>query len=184
MHTLLHSLARPMAAFSSALLFLALAAPMYGQGALELKSQAFAAGTTIPQLYSCDGQDQSPPLSWTGVPKSAKSLALIVDDPDAPVGTFVHWVVYGLPPRLTQLDVGVKPAPTIPVGGLQGRNGRNRYGYAGPCPPPGTPHHYHFRLFVLDSSLDLQSGATAAELSEAMKGHRVASTELIGTFGR
>lgn len=156
----------------------------YAQDAVELKSSAFASGGAIPRQYSCEGEDYSPPLSWTGVPHSARSLALIVDDPDAPVGTWVHWVVYNLPAELRKLDEKVDKGPTIAGGGQQGRNDFRRYGYGGPCPPPGPTHHYHFRLYALDASLDLKSGATAAELKKAMEGHVVAGADLVGTYRR
>lgn len=165
-------------------LLLAFAEPAYAQATLKLSSSAFAPGSAIPKQYTCDGQDYSPALTWTGVPAAAKTLALIVDDPDAPMGTFVHWVVYNLPASVRQLDQDVAKAPTIAGGGQQGRNGFGRDGYRGPCPPPGPTHHYHFRLYALDTSLKLGPGAGAAEVEAATKGHVLASAELVGTYSR
>jgi Raf kinase inhibitor-like YbhB/YbcL family protein len=155
------------------------------QSVLTISSPAFENGGTIPTKYTCSGENVSPPLGWKGTPETAKSLVLIVSDPDAPNGTFIHWVVYNLPARLNQLaeDIDAKP-PVIPGGGEQGKNHTGKYGYFGPCPPPGSTHHYHFRLIALDESLKLQAGATADELEAAMKGHVAGEGELIGTFGR
>jgi len=163
-------------------LLLACAEPAYAQATLKLSSSAFAPDSAIPKQHTCEGKDYSPALTWTGVPPSAKTLALIVDDPDAPRGTFVHWVVYNLPASIRQLDQNVAKAPTIAGGGQQGRNGFGRDGYRGPCPPPGPTHHYHFRLYALDTSLKLAPGATAAEVEAATKGHVLASAELVGTY--
>ncbi len=150
---------------------------------LTLASLAFVNGGSIPERYTCSGDNKSPALSWTGVPKSARSIVLIVDDPDAPRGTFVHWVVYNLSATSNGLSEGVATSASV-EGGEQGINGRGDNGYTGPCPPPGMPHHYHFRLYALDEKLDLKPGARAAQVEAALKGHVLASTELIGIFGR
>ncbi len=159
------------------------AANASAQSKMEIRTGAFAPGSSIPGKYTCSGENLSPPLAISGVPASAKSLALIVEDPDAPSGTFVHWVVYNLPPATTQIDAGVKQDAAMPGGGVQGRNDFGRLGYGGPCPPPGSPHHYHFRLFALNSQLMPQS-ATGPGVEEAMQNHIVTSTEIVGTFQR
>ncbi|MFZ0886855.1 MAG: YbhB/YbcL family Raf kinase inhibitor-like protein [Candidatus Binataceae bacterium] len=158
--------------------------PARAQSSLIVESAAFAQGAAIARVHTCEGADTSPPLSWKGVPASAKTIALIVDDPDAPRGTWVHWVIFDLPANITRLDEGVAKTATPANGAHQGVNDFGRLGYNGPCPPPGSPHHYHFRLFALDSALSLPSTATAADLRTASKGHVLATGELIGTFGR
>ncbi len=155
-----------------------------GSAVLGLSSPAFASGTTIPPEYTCRGADKSPPLGWSGVPERTKTLALIVEDPDAPSGTFVHWVAFNLPADSTELAGGVPQTATLARGGEQGMNDFGQVGYNGPCPPPGGPHHYHFRLFALDSTVGLKPGATASTLRKAMQGHVRAAADLIGTFGR
>lgn len=150
----------------------------------HLTSSAFAAGETIPKRYTCDAADQSPPLTWSAPPSGTRSLAMIVEDPDAPGGTFIHWVMYRIPPSTTELSAGVPRQAELSDGARQGRNSFRRVGYGGPCPPAGSPHHYHFRLFALDTSLELTSGASASELRSAMNGHILGQTELIGLYGR
>ncbi len=145
---------------------------------LSLRSAAFADGEPIPRRHTCEGEDLSPPLSWSGVPEGTRSLALIVDDPDAPAGTFVHWLAWGLDPARGGLGEG-EAAP------VEGRNGFGASGYRGPCPPPGHgPHRYFFRLFALDSELGLAAGASRAELERALEGHVLARAELAGTYER
>lgn len=144
---------------------------------LQLTSPSFQEGATIPTRYTCDGQNISPQLDWSGVPAGAKSLALIVDDPDAPAGTFVHWVLYDLAPDLTSLSEGTGS-------GIQGVNGFGKKAYGGPCPPRGKPHRYFFKLYALDVSLDLKPGASKADLEKAMRGHILAQGQLIGIYGR
>lgn len=153
---------------------------------LNVTSAAFAAGTAIPARYSCQSLDSgSPPLAWTGVPGDAKTLVLILEDPDAPHGTFIHWVLYNLPAGLSGLDAKVPLVERLPNGGLQGVNSLGQTGYMGPCPPRGsTPHHYHFELTALDTALDLKPGATAAQVKAAAQGHIKATGALIGTFAR
>jgi Raf kinase inhibitor-like YbhB/YbcL family protein len=150
---------------------------------LALTSPAFGNLGRIPERFSCLGDSKSPALKWTGVPDGTRSFALIVEDPDAPIGTFVHWVVYNLSSNSTALPEGV--SPQAPVGnGEQGTNGGGSIGYMGPCPPAGAPHHYHFRLFALDQKLALKAGATAQDVEAAMKGHVLGSAELVGIFQR
>jgi Raf kinase inhibitor-like YbhB/YbcL family protein len=145
---------------------------------MELTSSAFAGGQPIPQRHSCEGEDLSPPLSWTGVPEGAASLALIVDDPDAPRGTFTHWLGWGLDPVVGALEEG-EAAP------VEGRNDFGATGYRGPCPPPGHgPHRYFFRLHALADELELEPGAGRADLEQALAGRSVSVAELMGTYER
>jgi Raf kinase inhibitor-like YbhB/YbcL family protein len=135
---------------------------------LSIASPAFSHQGRIPQKHTCDGADVNPPLSIADVPEKARSLALIVDDPDAPAGTWVHWVVWNIGPGTKEI-----PENSVPQGALQGTNDFRKPGYGGPCPPSGT-HRYFFKLYALDASLSLKSGATKAELEKAMKGHFLA----------
>jgi len=151
---------------------------------LTITSPAFESGGRIPRINSCDGKDRSPALAWSGVPASAKTLALICDDPDAPVGTWVHWVLYDLPAGQAGLVEGIPTSPMLEGGARQGLNGWSRTGYGGPCPPPGKPHRYFFRLYALDAALSLSPGATKQEVLDAMKGHVVGQGELMGTYVR
>ena len=154
-----------------------------GRGVMQIQSTAFGEGDTIPKKHTCEGEDISPQLSWSGVPGEAKSLVMICDDPDAPAGTWVHWVVYDIPATRTELPKGI-PAVTHPeIGGVHGSNDFRRPGYGGPCPPGGT-HRYYFRLFALDATLDLEPGATKRQLQQAMSGHVLAQGELMGTCTR
>ena len=118
------------------------------------------------------------------MPPSAKSLALIVKDPDAPSGDFVHWVIFDIPTSVSSMSEGIPPAAKTVFGATQGQNGRGETGYTGPCPPPGKDHHYHFRLYALDKSLGLTSDADAAQVESAMQGHILAQTDLVGIFAR
>lgn len=149
---------------------------------MQLKSSAFNANDLIPSNYTCDGQDISPALSWDAPPAGTQSLVLIVDDPDAPMGTFVHWVLYNLPPDLQHLPEHVTAA-NLPNGALQGKNDFNRTRYGGPCPPGGT-HRYFFKLYAIDQPLTLPAGATKAQVLKAIEGHTLASTELVGRYSR
>ncbi|NOY77189.1 MAG: YbhB/YbcL family Raf kinase inhibitor-like protein [Calditrichaeota bacterium] len=151
--------------------------------ALQLISSAFEAGGMIPARYTCDGANVSPPLSWEGVPPNAKSLALICDDPDAPMGTWVHWVLFDLPTTITQLPEDVPPKKNLANSARQGLNDFRKIGYGGPCPPGGI-HRYFFRLYALDTFLNLPPGVTKAELLKAMEGHILEQAELIGKYGR
>lgn len=148
----------------------------------QLSSSAFSSGGAIPKNYTCDGSDVSPPLSWVGAP-AAQSFALIVDDPDAPAGTWAHWVLYNAPGSAKQFSEGVKKDEQLSDGTLQGRNDFRKTGYNGPCPPPGKPHRYFFKLYALDTKLNLKPGATKAEVESAIKGHIVGQAELMGKFG-
>jgi hypothetical protein len=148
-----------------------------------LRSPAFAQGQPIPQRYTCDGEDVSPPLAWEGAPQAA-AFVLIVDDPDAPMGTFTHWVLYNIPGQLTSLPEGLAKEGRLSQGMLQGRNDFGRLGYGGPCPPRGPAHRYYFRLYALHAPLDLPPGANKAQVLKAMEGHVLAWAELMGTYGR
>ncbi len=150
---------------------------------MKLTSLAFAEGNIIPSRYTCDGQEISPPLSWSDVPARAKALALIADDPDAPAGTWVHWVIFNLPGTLSGLSEHVPPDKAPRVGGVQGTNSWPAIGYGGPCPPSGT-HRYFFKLYALDSELSLTSSATAGDVQAAMKGHILAEAQLMGRYQR
>lgn len=151
---------------------------------LVLDSKAFPKGGEIPSKYTCSGDDISPALSWSGAPRDTKSFALIVEDPDAPSGTFTHWVVYDLPAGTHQLPGNVSKTDDLSGGGRQGRNDFRRVGYGGPCPPPGKPHRYFFKLYALNSTLGLAAGASKQDVEAAMHGHVLAQAELMGKFGR
>ncbi len=150
----------------------------------QLTTSAFPSQGTIPQKFTCDGSDVSPPLSWSGAPPGTQSFALIVDDPDAPVGTWVHWVLYDLPANTKELAEGVPKQEQLSNGARQGRNDFRKIGYGGPCPPPGKPHRYFFKLYALDKKLELKAGASKAEAESAMKGDILAQAELMGRYGR
>ena len=149
----------------------------------KLTSTAFKEGQPIPRQHTCDGVDVSPALEWSGAPPSAKTFALICDDPDAPSGTWVHWVLYNLPGDRIGLVENVPTTEKVPGDGLQGTNDFQKIGYGGPCPPSGT-HHYFFKLYALDGELSLKGGATKAEVLKAMEGQIVAQTQLMGTYRR
>ena len=151
--------------------------------AFTLQSSAFQNGGSIPKKFSCEAADVSPELSWSGVPEKTQSFALIADDPDAPMGTWVHWVIYDLPPNTAKLPEGV-PKQEQAASGAQGKNSSGKIGYGGPCPPPGKPHRYFFKLYALDSKLNLKPGARKPEVEAAMKGHVLAQAELMGKYGR
>jgi Raf kinase inhibitor-like YbhB/YbcL family protein len=151
---------------------------------LRLTSAAFSDGAAIPKKYTDDGEDVSPPLRWTEPPEGTQSFALVADDPDAPRGTWVHWVAYGIPASVRELPEGVPAEERIPQGGVQGRNDFDRLGYGGPAPPPGKPHRYFFKLYALDFMPDLPAGQTKAEVMQAIEDHVLAETQLMGTYGR
>jgi Raf kinase inhibitor-like YbhB/YbcL family protein len=155
-----------------------------GEDHMRLTSAAFADGDTIPARYTCSGEDVSPPLVWNNTPDGTASFALIGDDPDAPGRIWVHWVIYNIPSTSTSLDEEIPAQERLGDGSLQGRNDFRRIGYGGPCPPPGNPHRYFFKLYALDSQLELGPGVTKAELEAAMEGHILAEAQLMGTFGR
>jgi Raf kinase inhibitor-like YbhB/YbcL family protein len=149
---------------------------------MQITSTAFAEGQPIPNQYTCAGQDMSPPLAWSGAPAGTKSFALVADDPDAPMGTWVHWVIFNLPPTAAALGEDTPPSPELPDGSKQGINDFGRPGYGGPCPPPGKPHRYFFKIYALDVALNLKSGATKKELLRAMEGHVLAQGQLMGMY--
>jgi len=151
---------------------------------LSITSTAFSDGQPIPRKYTCQGSDLSPPLAWTNIPAITKSFALIMDDPDAPVGTWVHWVLYDLPPAAAGLPEDVAKTQVLANGAKQGLNTWPRLGYGGPCPPPGKPHRYLFKIYALDTMLDLKPGATKKDVEAAMKGHVLAEGQLMGTYQR
>jgi Raf kinase inhibitor-like YbhB/YbcL family protein len=135
-------------------------------------------------MYTCEGRDVSPPLKWASVPAATKSFAVVCDDPDAPGGIWVHWVLYNISPKARELPEAIPRDNTLKDGSCQGTNDFPFVGYGGPCPPRGKPHRYFFKVYALDARLDLKPGVTKEELLRAMKGHVLGSGELIGTFGR
>lgn len=150
---------------------------------LKITSSAFDEGGMIPKQYTCDGANISPPLRWTSVPLGTKSLALICDDPDAPMGIWVHWIIFNLPTNINELPESIPPQKTLENGAKQGINDFPKIGYAGPCPPSGT-HRYYFKLYALDTEIDLDAGATKRELLKAIKGHILAEGQLMGRYKR
>jgi Raf kinase inhibitor-like YbhB/YbcL family protein len=147
-----------------------------------ITSPEFASGKPVPRPYTCDGGDRSPPLRWSEPPTGTRSLTLIVDDPDAPGGTWVHWVLYNLPVTTRSLPEAVAVDANGPDGSRQGRNSFGRLGYGGPCPPAGSTHHYFFRLYALDIDANVPAEATAGQLQSAMDKHILAYAELVGTY--
>jgi Raf kinase inhibitor-like YbhB/YbcL family protein len=150
---------------------------------IKISSPAFQEGGMIPERYTCDGDDISPPLSWEAIPEGAKSLALIVDDPDAPGGTFVHWVLYDLPADLEGLPENLPPGKGFPIGGTEGINSTESTGYTGLCPPRGT-HRYFFKVYALDKKLNLPAGETRDRVLQAMEGHVLGQGQLMGRYKR
>jgi Raf kinase inhibitor-like YbhB/YbcL family protein len=154
-----------------------------GELTMTLTSPAFAHGEAIPRQYTCDGSDTSPALTWSGAPAGTQSFALICDDPDAPAGIWVHWVLYDIPVSVTSLEEGIASVNHPDSGGTHGTTSFRRLGYGGPCPPGGT-HRYYFKLYALDTILDLSPGATKRQLVQAMEGHILAEAQLMGTYTR
>ena len=152
-------------------------------GNMELISSTFNEGGMIPGMYTCDGADVSPPLKWGALPAGTKSLAIICDDPDAPVGTWVHWVYYDIPAVAEGLPEEVATDEHPAEGGTQGLNDFRKIGYGGPCPPGGT-HRYYFKLYALDTTLNLSSGATKKQLLKEMENHIIGQTQLMGKYRR
>ena len=150
---------------------------------LEITSPAFKEGEMIPKLYTCQGKDGSPPLKVASVVKESRSLVLIMDDPDAPGRTWVHWVLFNLPPDTTSISEAIPAQPTLSNGAVHGANswGKKKIGYGGPCPPSGT-HRYYFKIYALDTKLDLKPGATKDQVEKAMKGHVIAEGQFMGKY--
>lgn len=152
--------------------------------AFSITSSAFSPNGTIPRRHTCDGENLSPALSWSGAPEGTQTFALIMDDPDAPRGVFTHWVLFNLPGSTTSLPEGVPARERLDNGAVHGQTSAGRMGYEGPCPPPGRPHRYRFFLYALDTSLDLKPGATKQAVLQAIQGHILAEAQLVGTYGR
>jgi Raf kinase inhibitor-like YbhB/YbcL family protein len=150
---------------------------------VKITSNAFNEGGMIPARYTCDGQNVSPPLAWTGTPENCKSLALICDDPDAPVGVWVHWVLFNIPVGVTELPENISPDKILKNGALQGKNDFRKIGYGGPCPPGGM-HRYFFKIYALDTEIQLGPGSTKAEVLKAMEGHILDKGQLICKYRR
>ncbi|MGB8953700.1 MAG: YbhB/YbcL family Raf kinase inhibitor-like protein [Candidatus Aminicenantales bacterium] len=150
---------------------------------VKITSSAFLDGEMIPSKFTCDGEDVSPPLAWTSTPDGTESSALIFDDPDAPMGTWVHWVIFNIPANVHELPEGVSKQKELKNGALQGRNDFGNIGYGGPCPPRGT-HRYYFKFYAIDTVLNLSPGATKAQLLIAMEGHVLAQGQLMGRYQR
>lgn len=161
-----------------------LAAELNQKARMQLTSSAFSEGSPIPAKYTCTDKNISPPLKWSGVPANTKSLALITDDPDAPMGTWVHWVLYDLPATTSELPEDVAKSQYVAGGARQGLNSFKHLGYGGPCPPPGKAHRYFFKLYALDTQLELKPGASKKEVESAMDRHVLAEGQLMGTYKR
>ncbi len=151
---------------------------------IRLTSSAFLNCESIPRDFTGDGQNMSPPLAWSGIPANTRSIAVIADDPDAPRGTWVHWVIYNIPPEATSITLNVPTSETLPNGAQQGINDFRQVGYGGPCPPPGKPHRYLFRIYALDTVLQLKGKATKQALVDAMRGHILDEGQLMGMYAR
>lgn len=152
--------------------------------AFAISTKAFSEGGSIPGKYTCDGADLSPELSWQNAPAGTESFALIADDPDAPGGTWTHWVLWNVPASVAGLPEGVAKNESLDDGTRQGKNDFKRIGYGGPCPPPGKPHRYFFKLYALGTTLDLKAGAGRNELERAMQGHVLSEAQVVGTYER
>jgi Raf kinase inhibitor-like YbhB/YbcL family protein len=149
-----------------------------------IRTGAFLNGAAIPAKYTCSGANISPDLEWSDPPKDAKSLALIVDDPDAPGGTWTHWIIWDIPPHAPGLPEAVPHGELLQSGARQGKNDFGKTGYGGPCPPPGKTHRYFFRMYSLDHVLELKAGSERPDLEDAMKRHILTQAEWMGTFKR
>ena len=161
-------------------------APVQGGRAMSfaLSSKSFSNGADIPQKFTCEGADVSPELSWNDAPAGTNGFGLIADDPDAPAGTWTHWVLYDVPPQTNHLAEGLPKQEQLPDGAHQGRNDFGKIGYNGPCPPPGKPHRYYFKLYALDQKLNLKPGTSKQQVERAMEGHTLAKAELMGRYKR
>lgn len=151
---------------------------------MQVSSTAFQRGGLIPEQYTADGRNMSPPLTWSGAPENTQSFALICDDPDAPRGIWVHWVIFNIPGTTTRLGESVPIQKELSTGARQGTNDFRRIGYGGPAPPPGKPHRYFFKLYALDTMLDLREGSNKQQLLDAMKGHTLAECNYMGRYER
>ena len=150
---------------------------------IKLTSTAFKEGELIPKKYTCDGRNVSPPLEWIGTPVATQSIALICDDPDAPIGTWVHWIIFNIPASAKTLSENIPPNKVFEDGTAQGNNDFRKIGYGGPCPPGGT-HRYFFKIYALDKRIELTPGATKDELIKEMEGHILAEGGLMGKYSR
>jgi Raf kinase inhibitor-like YbhB/YbcL family protein len=150
---------------------------------IKIESSAFKDGEMIPSKYTCDGENISPQLKWSNFPAETKCFALICDDPDAPIGDWVHWIMFNIPPNVVELKENVPDEKTLPNKAIHGMNDFRKFGYGGPCPPSGT-HRYYFKIYALDEMLKLQAGATKKQLLEAMKGHTLAQGSLMVKYSR
>ena len=151
---------------------------------MEITSSAFQNNGSIPRAHTCDGADLSPPLAWQNAPSGSATFALIVDDPDAPGGIWVHWLLYELPGSAKEIAAGIARSEILPNGAKQGINDFGRVGYAGPCPPPGTAHRYSFKLYALDTHVTLKPRATKKQLLDAIQGHTIRTAEIVGLYRR
>jgi Raf kinase inhibitor-like YbhB/YbcL family protein len=155
-----------------------------GALAFTLSSPSFHNGEQIPKKFTCDGADVSPQLQWSSPPSGAQSFVLIADDPDAPVGTWTHWIYFDMPGQITSLPENVDKVEQPPSAGHQGRNDFRKIGYGGPCPPVGKPHRYFFKIYALDKNLNLKAGAGRQEVEQAMQGHIIGQAEIFGKYQR
>ena len=170
--------------YASSLISALSAAELKSRAPMQLTSTAFQAGGDIARRYTCDGNDVSPQLSWNGAPAGTRAFALIADDPDAPAGTWVHWVIYDLPADGRDLAEGIPATEALANGTKQGTNDFRKIGYGGPCPPPGLPHRYFFKLYALDAPTGLKPRATKQQVLEAIKGHTLGEAQLMGRYKR
>lgn len=157
---------------------------MQVQATLSLSSTAFQDGGNIPNKYTCQGQDVSPPLSWGAPPAGTLSLALVVEDLDSPGGRFAHWIIFNIPLDIRELNEAVSPQSRLPNGALEGKNDFGKIGYGGPCPPSGKPHRYQFTIYALDTALNLEAGPSKKQVLNALEGHILARGQLTGLYQR
>jgi Raf kinase inhibitor-like YbhB/YbcL family protein len=173
-----------LAAIVLALSLFPFTAPATGSPTPRIASDAFEEGKSVPRKFTCDGADRSPPLHWEGAPEGTNALALVVDDPDAPSGTWTHWLLYNMPPATRALGEGIPTSATLGDGSRQGTNDFGKVGYSGPCPPPGSTHRYRFKLYALSSPIELEPGAKRDAVLKAIDEKRLAEAELTATYGR
>ena len=164
--------------------FLLLTSRIYASSGFELTSPAFQEGEMIPEVYTCDGKNSSPPLNWTAPPQETRSFVLVVEDPDAPGGLWTHWILFNLPPTIMNIPEGLPAIRNLANMERHGNNDFKQLGYGGPCPPPGATHRYVFKFYALDNAPNLEIGATRAEILAAVEGHVLASAELTGRYER